>query len=232
MRAYADLHLLPPPDDAANAQAMADILLELRTSTIGLVLPPERLERMPAAYSVFRSAGIDVATRLNLKPKSKNDLLRDLRKHRNAYEIIAVQCDSSPISQVAVRDRRVDIVRFPRTMGAKLFHLRLARICRAALEIDMTELTSRINSPATLFGLLRNIQIAVEASIPVIGSTGASKPLNLRSPRDIASILHVIGLPINSALDSVSAVPVGIVQKNRLKLGQSQPEDGVRILRS
>jgi len=232
VRTYADLHLCPPLDDASNAQSMASLLLELRTSIIGLALSAERLGRMPAAYEVFRSTGIDVAKRLNLKPKSRNDLLRNLRRHRNAYEIIAVQCDSFSVSQVAVRDRRVDIVHFPKTGRANAFRSRLARTCRAALEIDISELISNTDSPLTLSGLRRDIETAVEASVPVVGSTGASKPLDLRSPRDIAAILSVIGVPLNNALDAISTIPVSIVEKNRLKLSEPRLEQGVRILRS
>ncbi len=231
MRTYADLHLSPPLDDTPNAQSMASLLLDLRTSIVGLALPAERLGSMPAAYEVFKSNGIDVAKRLNLKPKSRNDLLRNLRRHRNACEIIAVKCDSFSVSQVAVRDKRVDIVYFPKTERGNGFRSRLARTCRAALEINISELMSNIDSPPILFGLRRDIETAVEASIPVVGSTGASKPLDLRSPRDIAAILSVIGLPLNSALDAVSAIPVSIVEKNRLKLIVPRLEQGVRILR-
>ena len=230
MRDYADLHLCPPLDDVSNARSMADLLVELNTRTIGLVLPPERSERMMIVHEVFKNAGLEVARRVNLKPKSRNDLLRSLRRYRNQYEIVAVECSSFPVSRVAVRDRRVDIVYFPKTERSNPFHARLATTCRAALEINMSELISSSNSGRSLFGFQRDIETAVEASTTVIGSTMGSKPFDLRSPRDIASILNIIGLPLRDALNAVSAVPLSIVRSNRSRLKEPQLERGVRIL--
>jgi len=210
---------------------MADLLVELNTGTVGLVLPPERSGRIPIVHGVFNNAGLEVARRINLKPKSRNDLLRDLRRYRNQYEIVAVECTSFLVSRVAVRDRRVDVVYFPKTVRSNPFHARLAKTCRAALEINISELISSPNPGTSLFGLRRDIETAVEASTAVIGSTAASKPFDLRSPRDISSILNLIGLPLRDSLNAVSTVPLGIVGRNRSRLNEPQLEEGVRILR-
>jgi RNase P/RNase MRP subunit p30 len=231
VREYADLHLCPLLDDVSNARSMANLLAELNTRTIGLVLPPERSGHIPIAHDVFKNAGLEVARRINLKPKSRNDLLRGLRRYRNQYEIVAVECSSFLVSRVAVRDRRVDIVYFPKTVRSNPFHARLANTCRAALEINMSELISSPNSGTSLFRLRRDMETAVEASTTVIGSTGASKPFDLRSPRDVASILNLIGLPLRDALNATSTVPVSIVRRNRSRLDEPQLEQGVRILR-
>jgi RNase P/RNase MRP subunit p30 len=231
MKAYADLHLAPSLDDVANARSMATLLAELHTALIGLVLPPQRLTPTPPIVEAFKSAGIDVAKRLNLKPRSREELLRNLRRFRSRYEIVAVDCGIVPVSRVAVRDRRVDIVYFPKHEHGTVFRGNLARNCRAALEFDISELTSRLGFEGRLHRVKREIEIAAELSATVIGCTGASNSFELRSLRDIAAVLHLFGLPLTSAMRSVSEVPFDMVTRNRLRMGKTQLEDGVKLLR-
>ena len=231
MRIYADLHLCPLLDDVANAHSMAGILKEIQTGIVGLVIAPDRLSPTPPALSSFRDLGIDVARRLNLKPRSREELLRSLRKLRSKYEIIAVECTTPSVSRVAVRDKRVDIVRFPKKRSGSTFRRNLASTCRAALEIDMSELTQSLEFETRLHGLRRQIEIAAETSTRVIGSTNASNSFGLRAPKDVAAILEMLGLPPEAALKSVSETPVAIVNENRLRIGDPQVDEGVKIIK-
>ena len=231
MRSYADLHLSPSLDDVNNARSMANVLTELQTKIVGLVVPPERLLSSQPAVEVFRNAGLDVATRLDLRPRSREELLRNLRRFRGKYEIISVECRTPYVSRVAVRDRRVDIVYFPKGEPGNLLRSRLAETCRAALEFNLSELVSAPRFEARLHAFKREIETAVDASIDVIGSTKATNPYELRSPRDVAALLHLMGLSLDAALRSVSDNAVAIVKKNRRRLGEPQLEEGVRILR-
>jgi RNase P/RNase MRP subunit p30 len=231
MRLYADLHMCPPLDDAANARSMADVLGGLETAVVGLVVPPDRLTPTPPAMNSFRDAGLDVVKRLNLKPRSREELLRNLRRFRTMYEIVAVSCSTQSVSRVAVRDRRVDIVRFPKEGPGSSLRRNLANACRAALEFNMSELTQGPGYEARLGRLRREIEIAAEASTPVIGSTNASNPVELRAPRDVAAVLHMLGLPLEAAMEGVSEIPLAIVKRNRLRMDEPQLEEGVRIVR-
>lgn len=231
MRSYADLHLCPSLDDMDNARSMANALTELQTKMIGLLVPPDRLSSSEPVVEVFGNAGLDVATRLDLRPRSREELLRNLSRFRGKYEIISVECRTPSVSRVAVRDRRVDIVYFPKREPRNLLRSRLAETCRAALEFNLSELISGPGFEARLHVFKREIETAVDASIDVIGSTKAANPYELRSPRDIAALLHLIGLPLDAALRSVSDNADTMVKKNRQRLGRPQLEEGVRILR-
>lgn len=231
MRAYADLHLSPPLDDVGNARSMANLLTQLRTGVVGLAVPPEQLASSVPVADSFRSAGLDVATRLNVRPKSREELLRSLRRFRSKYEIVSVECSIPSVARVAVRDRRVDIVYFPKRQSGNLFRGNLAKSCRAALEFNLSELISEPGLEARLRLFRREIEAAADTSTTVIGSTKASNPFELRSARDVAAVLHMIGLPLDAALRAVSDVPLGIVKKNRLRLREPQVDEGVRILR-
>jgi RNase P/RNase MRP subunit p30 len=231
MRLYADLHLCPPLDDTANARSMGEVLNQLGTVLVGLVVPPNKLTPTPAAMNALREAGIDVAKRLNLRPKSREELLSGLRRYRSQYEIVAVECDRQSVSQVAVRDKRVDVVHFHKQGQRSSFRRNLAGTCRAALEFNMSELTQELESGATLSWQRRELEIAAEASTGLIGSTGASAPLGLRAPRDVAAVLQMLGLSPQAALSAVSETPLTIVRQNRLKTEHPQLEEGVRIMR-
>jgi len=231
MRAYADLHLCPPLDDVANAGSMANVLAELQTRLVGLVVPPQRLTSTPPIIDSFRSAGIDVAKRLNLKPSSREELLRSLRRFRSKYEIVSVECGVLSVSRVAVRDRRVDLVYFPKQQLGSIFRGNLAKSCRAALEFNLSELTSGPGFEVGLYRLRREIEVAAEGSTAVIGCTRASNPFQLRSPRDVAAILHLLGLPLSAAVRAVSDLPIEIVEKNRLRMREPGLEDGIRVIR-
>jgi RNase P/RNase MRP subunit p30 len=231
MRNYVDLHLCPTLDDLQNARSMADILSETGTRTVGFVVPPDQLSREQPAMNVFKEAGLDVARRLDVRPRSRDQLLRDLQKFRNKYEIIAVECTTSSVSQVAVRDRRVDIVYFPKRERGNRFRSNLAKTCRAGLEFNISELIAGEHLDARLHQTRREVEAAAAASLTMIGSSGAANPLELRAPRDIAALLHLLGLPLQKALESVSENPLALVKRNRLKLAEPQLEEGVRIPR-
>jgi RNase P/RNase MRP subunit p30 len=231
MRLYADLHLCPPLDDTANARSMGEVLNQLGTAVVGLVVPPDQLAPRPPAMNSLKDAGIDVAKRLNLRPRSRDELLRNLRRFRAEYEIVAVDCGRQSVSQVAVRDRRVDIVHFPRQGPGSSFRRNLASTCRAVLEFNMSELIRGPEFKAKLGRQRRELEVATEASTRVIGCTGASNPLELRAPKDIAAVLQMLGLSPQAALAGVSEIPLAIIRQNRLRTEQPQLEEGVRIVR-
>jgi RNase P/RNase MRP subunit p30 len=231
MRLYCDLHLCPQLHDTANALSMGEVLSQLGIAVVGLVIPPDQLVPKPPAMNSLRDAGIDVARRLNLRPRSREELLRSLRRFRAEYEIVAVDCGRQSVSQVAVRDRRVDIVHFPRQGPGSSFRRNLASTCQAALEFNISELI-RGSEFKTKFGRQRReLEIATEASTRVIGCTGASNPLELRAPKDVAAVLHMLGLSPQAALAGVSEIPLAIVRQNRLRTEQPQLDEGVRIVR-
>jgi len=231
MRVYADLHLCPPLDDVPNARSMASVLGELQIEVVGLVVPPDKIAATPPAILAFKDAGLDVAKRLDLSPRSREELLRNLRKFRSKYEIIGVDCSSLSVSRVAVRDHRVDIVQFPKQKSRSAFRRNLAGTCRAALEFSMSELTQPAGFEGRLYGMRREIEVAAGASTRVIGCTSASSSLELRAPRDVAAILHILGLSPEAALRAVSEIPLAIVKENRLRMEEPQLEEGVRIVR-
>jgi len=210
---------------------MAKLLAEFRVRLVGVVIPADKLGIHPIVLDAFEDAGLDVAKRLDLKPRSRDELLRALRRYRNRCEIISVECSATSVARVAVRDRRVDLVYFQNRERGNIFRGNLAGNCRAVLEVNLSELAHGPGFETALRSLRRDIASAAQTSVEVTGSTNASSPFALRSPRDIAGLLHILGLSIRSALGAVSDIPHEIVARNRLRAKMPNAEEGVKVVR-
>jgi ribonuclease P/MRP protein subunit RPP1 len=231
MKFFADLHLCPPLDDATNAGSMAEVLNQIEIALVGVVVAPDRLTTTLPVMNSFKDAGIDVAKRLDLRPRSREELLNSLRRHRSNYDVVAVSCSTESVSRVAVRDRRVDVVQFPKQGPGSFFRKNLANTCRAAVEFNVSELIQGQQHEVRLGRVRREIEIAAGASTSLVGCSGASNCFELRAPRDMAALLQMVGLSPEAAMASVSKVPLAIVKQNRLRTGPHQLEEGVRIVK-
>ena len=84
--------------------------------------------------------------------------------------------------------------------------------------------------------LLRRIReevaLAREESIPVVISSGATEPVLMRKPRELAYLAsELFDLGLGEALDALSRRPVEMVERNRAKLGPDFIAPGIRLIR-
>ncbi|MEN2974860.1 MAG: hypothetical protein ABDH32_04690, partial [Candidatus Caldarchaeales archaeon] len=63
--------------------------------------------------------------------------------------------------------------------------------------------------------------------VDLILSSSASKPSELRSPYEMASLLSVLGFDKKYTLDSVSSIPMKIIESNLVKLSPDYISRGV-----
>jgi ribonuclease P/MRP protein subunit RPP1 len=180
---------------------------------------------------------LDFASRLDLKPKTSRELLQQLRRFRRRVEIIAVVCESKEVARQAAKDHRVDLLNFPATDPRRRFfdkaEAELASSSVAALEIDVKPIIT-LKGPARirlLAVLRREAAIAEDYRVPVVVSSGATNPLQLRKPMEMAALATLFDLDKPTALDAVSKAPLTIVKKNREKLSPSFVAPGIRIIR-
>ena len=237
-RVFADLHLcVNTRDSAASSQTIR------RASELGykLVSVPFWSETPETEISELRAccvdAGIDYVTRADLRPKSQNDLMRQLRKLRRRYEVVCVACENKEVARQAAKDHRVDLLSFPSLDFRRRFFDRaeaeLASNSLAALEIDIKPLLvlegpSRIR---LLSNLRREVAVAIEFHVPIIVSSGVGNEWLLRRPREMAALAGLTGLGSSEALDAVSKNPCSIVYRNRGKLSSGFVAPGIRIIR-
>jgi len=178
--------------------------------------------------------GLDVISRVDLKPKTAGALKASLRRVRTLYVVVAVECHSKAVARQAARDHRVDVVYFPPGSGLWFdeAEARLAAQSGCAYEINLTELLTLIEY-GSLRGLRRvaeGIWNAYRRGVPVILSSGASEPLEMREPRGLASLLTLLDIELEDAVEMVSTNPWSIIERNRRKLSGEYAAPGVRVI--
>jgi ribonuclease P/MRP protein subunit RPP1 len=180
---------------------------------------------------------IDIVKRLDLDPKNSNELLRSLRSQRWKNEIITVNGRSKSLARQAGRDRRVDLITYPIVAKWKNNHLDrqqagLMRDSGSGYLIDLSKLLvdDRFRLRKHIEFIKRNKDNAVKRGVPVVASSCATTVWGLRDPYGLAALLSLIDVDEDHAIDMVSSVPNGLVDKNRVKLKDSYILEGVWVI--
>jgi RNase P/RNase MRP subunit p30 len=210
---------------------MAQNLRTAGYSTVGLTIPTGLLrEHVSSLRRLFERNGLDTVLRIDLAPTSRVELLKSLRRFRNAYDLIAVKCVNTRVATVGSRDRRVDLIFFDRADCNLRFNHSLARLLRGGLELNLVSaLIGQANS-STFASLWRMIAIAREHRVKVVLSSGSRAPEMIRTPLQISALASTLGLPQKESLEGVTLTPMSIVTKNLKKRSPEYVEEGVRIV--
>jgi len=237
-RKYADLHLCPDLGNDKQVTRMIKKASELEYALIAIPLPqnfPE--EKIGKLQNICQENKMDFASRVNLKPRTPNELIRSLRKLRRRFEVIAVMCESKQVARQAAKDRRVDLLNFPGRNRRKRFfdkaEAELASNALGSLEINMKPLLT-VEGRARirlLSSLRREVTIAQKFQIPIVISSGASNELLMRKPREIAALTSLFDLDKSSAIEAISKNPMAIIKRNREKLSPKFVAPGIRMIR-
>ena len=237
-RTFADLHLLMDLQSRPNDSRIISKIATLGYDLVAVPLSSETDENATRTVrDLCNEANIDFASRVDLKPKTPNDLMRQLRKFRRKFEVICVICENKEVARQAAKDRRVDLLNFPSFDFRRRFFDRaeaeLASHCLAALEIDVKPLLT-LEGPMRirlLSSLRRETFIAKEFHIPVVISSGANSGMLLRKPREQAALANLFDLGETNALEAVSLNPMQIVERNRQKLGSKFVAPGIKVIK-
>ena len=113
-RAFADLHLRLNLKDPATASRIINKAATLGYRLIAVPLSPEtREDEKVKLQRICSEANIDFASRVDIKPKTRNDLTHQLRRLRRKFEVICVTCENKEVARQAAKDHRVDLLNFP-----------------------------------------------------------------------------------------------------------------------
>lgn len=210
---------------------MSQILRTAGYSAVALTIPTGLLpERVSSIRQIFQDQGIDTALRIDLGSPSRTELLRSLRRFRNAYDVVAVKCANARVATVASRDRRVDVVFFDPLIRSVRFSHSLARLLHGALEINL--IASILSSTdSDIFSRLRKtIAVAQEHNVKVVLSSGARTAEMVRAPLQLSAIASTLGLGETASTAAVSLIPASIITENAKKRKPEYVEEGVRII--
>jgi len=113
MRRFADLHVKPSLEDLAHVHGMIDKSAELGFHMIGLSLPSTIGAGMVnQLQTMCHDAGTELATRVDLIPRGRRELLNGLRKLRHKFEIVNVFCETCSLSSHCMDLREFVFLRF------------------------------------------------------------------------------------------------------------------------
>ncbi len=237
-RIFADLHLTLNPKDQATADRVLTKVALLGYSLISAPFPPGTSETQIASLrKTCIDLKMDFASRVDIAPRTRGQLMHLLRKVRRRFEVVCIICENKEVARQAAKDRRVDLLNFPSSDYRKRFfdwaEAELASKNLAALEIDVKPLLSLEGSTRTrlLATLRREVSIAKEYKVPVVVSSGSENEMLLRKPREMAALLSLLLVDEASALDMVSKNPHEIVSRNREKLNRGFVAPGIRVVR-
>jgi RNase P/RNase MRP subunit p30 len=237
-RNFADLHLRPNGKNSPSTQNLINKSAELGYKTIATQLAPEtKQEEIRQLKNSCANLGLDFVSRVDLRPRSQDDLLNLLRKLRRKFEVVCVICETKDIARQAAKDHRVDLLNFPLLDYRRRFfdhaEAELASCGNAGFEVDMKPLLLLDGAANVRFlsCLRREIATALEFNLPIIISSGVSEPLLLRKPREVALLASLFGLEGTSALDAVSENSAKLVKRNRQKLEAGFVAPGIRVIK-
>ena len=237
MKKFADLNLCVQIENLEQFEKTIEKASWLGYKAIGVPLPPKISKRkIMQLKEIAKKHDVDLASRVNLTPISASELLRNLRKLRRKFEIVAVKCNSKAVSRQAAKDRRVDLVYFPNEVKKRFFdeaEAELASHALAALEIEIMQIPTlpKVQRIQLLSRLRNEIEIAKKYDVPVVLSSGTSSPTLMRKPREIAALAILFDMPIEMALKAVSETPFSILKRNREKLSPNFVAPGLKIVR-
>ncbi len=237
-RTYADLHLCVNADDSLLVERIAEKASALGYGLISIPFSPNISEqKIKNVREVFRRVNVDFAPRVDLWPRSSEELLRDIRGLRRRFEVLAVMCLSKSVARQAAKDHRVDILCFPKPdFRGGFFDVaegELASNCLGFLEVDVKPLLVLEGTARARFMFMvgREVEMARGFGVPVVVSSGVGEELLMRKPLELACLGSLVGMSSPSCVDAVSRNPMTIVTRNRKKLGPGFVAPGISVIR-
>jgi RNase P/RNase MRP subunit p30 len=238
MRRFADLYLRPHIEDSDHVERMIEQASERGYQMVAISLPTAiKQTETNRLRKVCSDKRVELVSRVDLRPRTSKELLRDLRRFRRRFEIISVICGSKPVARQAAKDRRVDLLTFPATKIHKRFFDRaeaeLASNALSCLEIEMAPLLLQKGSSRIrlLSSLRKESAIAKKFGVPVVLSSGATDEYLMRGPRAYAALAGLFDMDSPVALDGFSGVPLSLVERNRKKLSPGYVAPGIRVVK-
>ena len=237
MKQFTDLHFRVPFNDMFQAEKMLQQASELGYSVVGIPVPVNVTKQLvDNLRQICNKTNMDFVSRINICPKNSNALLKDLRKYRRKFEIIAVRCNTKDVARQAAKDRRVDLLQFSSTnMRQRFFdnqEAELAANSLSCLEIELAPILqlSSLSRVYLLSRLRKEIATAKRAKVPIILTSGATTEHLLRGPYDNAAIATLFDFQTEFALKALSSVPLNIVERNRNKLSPAFIAPGIQVV--
>lgn len=191
--------------------------------SLTLLLGEVESEKFPKKLKVY--------TRLNLRTGEVKFLKSTLRSFRSRVDLLTVAPESLQAFRIAGRDSRVDSI----VVGSKNFkwlddsQARLMKSSRVFLEVVLAEVLS-LSMPLALRVLRRAVEFSSKKSIPMLLSLGAKSRFEAKHPRQLASLLKILGLEGGECKSVLTVTPRVLVGKSLHKKSSKHVFEGVDVV--
>src|SRR3989304_681229 len=113
-KTFTDLHFRLNVKDPAATSVMIKKVATLGYRLIAVPFAPEtREEEVSKLRAACNNAEIDFASRIDLRPRTQDELMHQLRRLRRKFEVVCIVCENKAVARQAAKDRRVDLLNFP-----------------------------------------------------------------------------------------------------------------------
>lgn len=234
-RRYADLHVRVI-DEGDAPELLIKMARHLGFSLIALSFDnPHKLKDIKDIRDRARALGVDVAIRADLRPSSPGELKEHLRKLRRSVEVIGVYCSDTSVARTAARDRRVDVTFYdPENVLLILDEGQLSLLAESGHYVEVNLVDFLYLTPDKQAKALWSYGLALKRvarkGIPTVISSGASKIVDMRAPRELYAIVFLLLNESKAAREAVSTKPMELVRLNREKLAPSFIQPGVKVV--
>ncbi|MFP4045892.1 MAG: RNase P subunit p30 family protein [Candidatus Aenigmatarchaeota archaeon] len=176
---------------------------------------------------------VDVISCCLIKPDSPEEMKKEVTKVRQKVEVVMIDGGDFDINRAAVQDSRIDVLLHPeykrKDRGLDHKTTKMAANNDVAIGFvfhDLLQTYGKVRSH--IFDHMKsNLDLCERFDVEVLVVSGAKKPLEMRDPKQLASLLQTLGFESSQALLSVSGTPKRIVRKNRSKLSGKTVKKGL-----
>ena len=223
-RRYADLWVRC--ESVERCLEMIRCLKRLGFSSAAIELQGECVERFNHLKREGEGIGLNLYRKLVLEPSNRRELLKLLRENRGRFEVISVICRNLETAIVAARDSRVDTIIIPVDPRYRL-DKGVATLLKNKVELPFRYF---LEDKSGFLKTASEIVSVLGKRCGIIVSSAGSCSLELRNPRQLASLLQVLGFDEERALDSISTEVTNLIEENLVKLSENYVMRGVMKL--
>lgn len=220
-----DLGILAP--DVTKIDSFGDMARKLGLSGIAVVGSfPEPFKQITENMMMY--------SRIALHAKSINSVRKQIDKIRRKALIVSVPLKSIEITNWAAEDNRVDLLTVNPTQENRLRDTtaHLASISNTMLEIQIAPLlkSTGLNRSKIIKSYREAVSTARDGGMDIVLTSGACNPMGLRSSIAMAHIGILLGMDRAYADNSVTCLPLSIIEKNMRKLQPGFVSSGVEVI--
>jgi RNase P/RNase MRP subunit p30 len=183
---------------------------------------------------ISKEHGLSVLKRADVLSRGLNAVKKQITRIRPQAMIVAVRLTTIEIANWAAEDSRVDLLTLDPSRNNQIREstARLAASSGTCLEIQFTPLLNSIglNRSKIIKAYREAMETATDAGMPLILSSGAKHPLNMRSAVAMRHIGILLGLDSKLAETVVSKTPFKILERNQRRLSPDFVGEGIEII--